>query len=146
LDIAASVTAALADKICVMVTHNRGAGTRTPIDDQLKRAGPAGYWNQPRSHNAVVAAIAQGRADWGVAIKPVAAAVGLGFIPLTEEHYEFAVRTELRSESAVTMFQEAHYRPAGRPCVLWDLSRVRYSPMCCDQVKSAQLGPNFKFR
>ncbi len=76
-----AVSAALADNACLMVNRNAGAGTRTLIDRLLKGAKPPGYWNQPRSHNAVAAAIAQGRADWGVAIRPVAETLGLGFIP-----------------------------------------------------------------
>ena len=55
-----------------MVNRNAGAGTRILIDRLLGAARPAGYGNQPRSHNAVAAAVAQGRADWGVAIEPVA--------------------------------------------------------------------------
>ncbi len=106
-DLLSSVAAALADKACMMVNRNQGAGTRTLIDGQLNGARPPGYWNQPRSHNAVAAAIAQGRADWGVAIKPVADALGLGFIPLAEEHYDFAVRSDPRRGSAVSAFQEA---------------------------------------
>ena len=55
-----------------MVNRNAGAGTRILIDQLLGGARPPGYGNQPRSHNAVAAAVAQGRADWGVAIEPVA--------------------------------------------------------------------------
>ena len=46
---------------------------------------------QTKSHNAVAAAVAQGRADWGVAIDTVARQYGLGFIPVQEEHYDFIV-------------------------------------------------------
>jgi len=46
---------------------------------------------QARSHNAVAAAVAQGRADWGVAIQWVAERNGLGFLPLSHEHYDFVV-------------------------------------------------------
>jgi len=84
----AAVRAALADPACIMVNRNQGAGTRILIDRLLGEARPDGYWNQPRSHNAVAAAIAQARADWGVTIAPVARASGLGFIPLAEEHYD----------------------------------------------------------
>ena len=87
-----AVAAALADPACLMVNRNSGAGTRTLIDRLLKGARPPGYWNQPRSHNAVAASVAQGRADWGVAIRPVAEALGLGFNPLASEDYDFAVR------------------------------------------------------
>src|SRR5262249_11115269 len=86
----AAIVAALSDPDCIMVNRNQGAGTRLLIDSLLKNARPAGYWNQPRSHNGVAASVAQSRADWGVAIKPVADDLGLGFIPLAEEHFDFA--------------------------------------------------------
>jgi putative molybdopterin biosynthesis protein len=105
--LAASVEAALGNKDCIMVNRNQGAGTRTLIDDLVKGARPPGYWNQPRSHNAVVAAIAQERADWGVAIKQVADALGLRFIPLAAEHYDFAVLERSRNVAAITAFEEA---------------------------------------
>ncbi len=60
-----------------MVNRNAGSGTRVLVDGLLRGARPAGYANQPRSHNAVAAAIAQNRADWGVAIEPVARMYGL---------------------------------------------------------------------
>ena len=72
-----AVQAALADSGCIMVNRNAGAGTRILIDRLVGKARPAGYGNQPRSHNAVAAAVAQGRADWGVAIASVAAMYGL---------------------------------------------------------------------
>ena len=59
-----AVRAALADRGCIMVNRNQGAGTRILIDRLLGQARPDGYWNQPRSHNAVAAAVAQERADW----------------------------------------------------------------------------------
>src|SRR5207302_9118692 len=77
-----AVRAALADAACIMVNRNQGAGTRILIDRLLGDRRPDGYWNQPRSHNAVAAAVAQHRADWGMRIGPVADASGLGFIPL----------------------------------------------------------------
>ena len=64
-----ALKAALADPDCIMVNRNAGAGTRILIDQLLGAARPPGYGNQPRSHNAVAAAVAQGRADWGVAIQ-----------------------------------------------------------------------------
>ena len=70
-----AVKAALADPSCLMVNRNAGAGTRVLIDQLLGGARPKGYANQPKSHNAVAAAIAQARADWGIAIEPVATAL-----------------------------------------------------------------------
>jgi molybdopterin molybdotransferase/putative molybdopterin biosynthesis protein len=99
-----AVGAALADPTCIMVNRNQGAGTRILIDRLLGKARPDGYWNQPRSHNAVAAAVAQHRADWGMTIAPVAHGSGLGFIPLAEEHYDFALVTARRGRPAVQAF------------------------------------------
>ena len=103
----AAVSAALADAACIMVNRNQGAGTRILIDRLLGEARPDGYWNQPRSHNAVAAAVAQHRADWGMTIAPVAHAAGLGFIPLAEEHYDFALVRARKRRPAVQAFLEA---------------------------------------
>ncbi|MCK1284151.1 molybdopterin biosynthesis protein [Bradyrhizobium sp. 44] len=102
-----AVVAALADSSCIMVNRNQGAGTRILIERLLGGARPEGYWNQPRSHNAVAAAVAQHRVDWGVTIAPVAHAVGLGFIPLAEEHYDFALVTARKQRPAVQAFLAA---------------------------------------
>jgi putative molybdopterin biosynthesis protein len=103
----AAVRAALADPACIMVNRNQGAGTRILIDRLLGEARPDGYWNQPKSHNAVAAAIAQARADWGMTIAPVAHASGLGFIALAEEHYDFALVTARKQRPAVQAFLDA---------------------------------------
>ncbi|WP_407170570.1 molybdopterin biosynthesis protein [Bradyrhizobium sp. ORS 111] len=102
-----AVRAALADPACIMVNRNQGAGTRILIDRLLGGSRPDGYWNQPRSHNAVAAAVAQHRADWGMTIAPVAHASGLGFIPLAEEHYDFALATARKTRPAVRAFLDA---------------------------------------
>jgi molybdenum cofactor synthesis domain-containing protein len=102
-----AVRAALADAACIMVNRNQGAGTRILIDRLLGEARPDGYWNQPKSHNAVAAAVAQHRADWGMTIAPVAHAAGLGFIPFAEEHYDFALVTARKQRPAVQAFLRA---------------------------------------
>ena len=84
-------------------SHKR-AGLPPEIDDLLKGARPPGYANQPKSHNAVAAAIAQNRADWGVAIEPVAKIYGLGFLPVAPEHYDFLVVDSRRERPAVQAF------------------------------------------
>lgn len=109
-----AVRAALADPACIMVNRNQGAGTRILIDRLLAGSRPDGYWNQPRSHNAVAAAVAQHRADWGMTIAPVAAASGLGFIPLAEEHYDFALVTVRKQRPAVQAFLDALASDEGR--------------------------------
>jgi len=102
-----AVRAALANPGCIMVNRNQGAGTRILIDRLLGDARPDGYWNQPRSHNAVAATVSQGRADWGMTIAPVADAANLGFIPLAEEHYDFALVTARKHRPAVQAFLNA---------------------------------------
>ena len=107
LDAEQAVRAAIADPACIMVNRNQGAGTRILIDRLLGEARPDGYWNQPRSHNAVAAAVAQGRADWGMTIAPVARASNLGFIPFAEEHYDFALVAARKDRPAVRAFLDA---------------------------------------
>jgi putative molybdopterin biosynthesis protein len=99
--------AALGDRDCLMVNRNAGAGTRVLLDRLLGRARPAGYSNQPRSHNAVAAAVAQGRADWGIAIESVANLYGLGFLPITPEDYDFLLVESRRDRPPVRAFLEA---------------------------------------
>ena len=102
-----AVKMALADTSALMVNRNAGAGTRVLIDKLLAGARPPGYANQPKSHNAVAAAIAQSRADWGVAIEPVAKLYGLGFLPLSPEHYDFLVLENRAGRPAVQAFLAA---------------------------------------
>jgi molybdopterin molybdotransferase/putative molybdopterin biosynthesis protein len=102
-----AIKAALADDKALMVNRNAGAGTRVLIDKLLGGARPPGYANQPKSHNAVAAAVAQGRADWGVAIEPVAKLYGLGFLPVAPEHYDFLLVETRRARPAVQAFLAA---------------------------------------
>lgn len=102
-----AVASALGDPSCMMVNRNQGAGTRILIDRLLRGARPDGYWNQPKSHNAVAAAIAQNRADWGMSIAPVAAASNLGFIPYADEHYDFALVIARKQRPSVQAFLDA---------------------------------------
>jgi putative molybdopterin biosynthesis protein len=97
--------AALADPDCIMVNRNAGSGTRILTDRMLNGARPPGYWSQPKSHNAVAVAIAQNRADWGVAIETVALQYDLGFIPMQDEHYDFIVPKARLGRAPVRRFQ-----------------------------------------
>jgi putative molybdopterin biosynthesis protein len=103
--VADAVAAALADGDCVLANRNRGSGTRVLIEQLLGPARPAGYLNEARSHNAVAAAVAQGRADWGVAIATVARSACLGFLPLQEERYDFVTPHARARRPAVERFR-----------------------------------------
>jgi putative molybdopterin biosynthesis protein len=101
-----AVAAALADPNGVMVNRNVGSGTRVLVDRLLGDRRPRGYGVQTRSHNAVAAAVQQRRADWGVAINTIALQYGLGFIPLTQEQYDFVIPTARLDRNAVRLFCE----------------------------------------
>jgi putative molybdopterin biosynthesis protein len=109
-----AVTAALADPACVLANRNRGSGTRVLIDRLLGEAQPPGYLTESKTHQAVSAAVVQGRADWGVAIEPVARECGLGFLPLREERYDFAAPRARLDRPAVRAFRELLLSPEVR--------------------------------
>jgi len=112
-DLGQALAALLADPQAIMVNRNQGSGTRVLLDRLLNGTRPQGYWNQPASHNAVATAIAQNRADWGMAIRPVAQALGLGFLPVADEHYDFAVWETPRNPAAIAAFEAALSESAG---------------------------------
>ena len=103
-DATQAIAAALAASDCVMVNRNAGSGTRILVDRLLAGAKPAGYGVQTRSHNAVAVAVAQQRADWGVAIDTVARQYGLAFIPVQEERYDFVVPKQRLARAPVRAF------------------------------------------
>jgi putative molybdopterin biosynthesis protein len=90
---------------CLMVNRNRGSGTRVLLDGLLQGRRPPGSAVEVRSHNAVAAAVAQGRADWGIAIEPVARLYSLEFQPLRAERYDFAVPADRWDRPAVIAFR-----------------------------------------
>jgi putative molybdopterin biosynthesis protein len=100
-----ATTAAIGDADCVMVNRNQGSGTRALIDRLLGGARPRGYAVQPRNHNAVAAAVSQGRADWGVTLDTVARSAGLGFIPVQAEQFDFITPRSRSNRPAVRVFK-----------------------------------------
>jgi putative molybdopterin biosynthesis protein len=125
------------DAACVMVNRNQGSGTRILIDRLLMGKKPAGYAVQPTNHNAVAAAIAQGRADWGLAIESVARANGLGFLPYQQEQYDFVVPLSRRNRPAVKAFIEVLQDPANRD----HLSQLGLNGTSLNRVGNAQRVP-----
>ena len=53
----------------------------------------------------MAAAVVQGRADWGIAIRTVANQSGLGFLPLMMEHYDFVVPRSRLGRPALQAFR-----------------------------------------
>ena len=69
---------------------------------------------QPRNHNAVAAAVAQRRADWGMTLETVARGAGLGFLPVQHEQYDFVVPHARAERPAVVAFRALLQDPATR--------------------------------
>jgi putative molybdopterin biosynthesis protein len=109
-----AIAEARRDRSCVMVNRNQGSGTRALIDRLLDGARPEGYAVQPRNHNAVAAAVAQERADWGVTLDIVARGAGLGFLPVQEERYDFVVPVSRADRPGVVAFRTLLDDPATR--------------------------------
>ena len=81
------------------VNRQRGAGTRVLFDYKLKQAGVSpdeidGYDAEAATHMAVAAQVAGGEADCGMGVYSAAHAMGLDFIPVGDEEYDFAMRPE----------------------------------------------------
>jgi branched-chain amino acid transport system substrate-binding protein len=57
--------------------------------------------------NAGAVAVVQARADWGVAIEPVAKLYGLDFLPIAPEQYDFLIVESRRNRAAVQAFLQA---------------------------------------
>ncbi len=84
-----------------IVNRNQGSGTRVLIDELLAGEQPPGYLHQAKTHHAVAAAVAQGRADWGVTLDTVAAGSGLKFRFLQDEQFDLAIPAARRDRPAV---------------------------------------------
>jgi putative molybdopterin biosynthesis protein len=114
-----AIASAIDDPRCVMVNRNQGSGTRVLIDRLLGGAKPHGYAVQPRNHNAVAAAVVQGRADWGMTLdtfagKSSARGAGLGFLPVQAEQYDFIVPRSRADRPGVVAFRTLLQRASTR--------------------------------
>jgi putative molybdopterin biosynthesis protein len=116
--VADAIRMAIEDPACVMVNRNQGSGTRALIDRALQGARPHGYAVQPRSHNAVAAAVTQHRADWGVTLETVARQSGLGFLPLQAERFDFLTPRTRASRPGVKAFKALLAEPTTRDALL----------------------------
>lgn len=106
-----AIAAVRRDPHCRMVNRHAGSGTRILIDRLLAGVQPPGYAIQPRNHQAVVAAVAQGRADWGVAIEAVALRAGLLCLPICDEEFDFVVPEPRWLRPAVIAFRDLLREP-----------------------------------
>ena len=101
---------------CRYINRQRGAGTRLLLDHKLKTAGIdplgiAGYGREAATHMAVAAAVQSGSADAGMGVLSAAQAMGLGFIPVGEEEYDFAIPADFLGLAHVMFFIETLKNP-----------------------------------
>lgn len=109
----------IVDGDVLFINRVRGTGTRVLFDYLLKEEASKrglsfeevkrmvkGYRWEAKTHSAVAAAIAQGRADAGITLKAFADKYGLDFIPLQEEHYDFLIKRESLNKPAVQRLLE----------------------------------------
>lgn len=93
------------------INRQRGAGTRILLDYLMKKEGIApsdikGYELEAATHMAVAAAVSGGVADAGMGIESAARAMGLEFIPVGTEEYDFAAPLRSLSLEQVQRFLE----------------------------------------
>jgi putative molybdopterin biosynthesis protein len=98
-------------KRCRYINRQRGAGPRLFLDYLIKGEGISpeaieGYSREAVTHMAVAAAVQSGSADTGMGIASAAAALGLDFIPLGNEEYDFAIPSRFLELEPVQAFLE----------------------------------------
>jgi len=101
------------------INRQRGSGTRMLLDYELKKAGidPAsipGYEREVTTHIAVALAVKSGEADAGMCVYSAAKALGLPFVPVAQERYELAIRTEHARDPRIAALVTAIRSPAFR--------------------------------
>jgi excisionase family DNA binding protein len=100
-----------------IVNRSLATGTRLLFDRELKRAGVAGdrirgYDHEVSRHMDVGLEILAGRADAGPGIRPVAALLGLEFLPLRQERYDLLVTRERFFDQGIQYFLSLLHEPA----------------------------------
>lgn len=93
----------------VFVNRQKGAGTRILVDYLLKKEGInqeniIGYDREMTTHMSVAASVSSGAADAGVGVFSAAKTMGLDFIPIGEEEYDFAVPSKYIDNDMFLLF------------------------------------------
>lgn len=93
------------------VNRQRGAGTRQLLDFELKKrnldsAKIIGYNRELTTHMTVAVTIQAGGADVGLGIFSAAEAMGLDFVPVGYEEYDFLVPIKYLEDSRILRFVE----------------------------------------
>ncbi len=109
----------LIEKEVRIVNRTSGSGTRILFDHLLEQSagkldrdfreakrGIPGYEVELATHNAIAAAIRDGKAEAGLGIRSVAEAQGLDFVELQDEEFDFLCRADLLDSEEGRAFQE----------------------------------------
>lgn len=115
-----------------VVNRGLGTGTRKLFDLKLAEAGVdvaalPGYGTELNRHMDVGLEVLSGRADCGPAIRPVAALLGLDFLPVSWERFDLLVPKDRFFDQAVQLFlnmlPEPDFRALGEHLEGYDLSQ-----------------------
>ncbi|MDF2633289.1 MAG: molybdenum cofactor synthesis domain containing protein [Pelosinus sp.] len=85
------------------INRQRGSGTRMLLDYELKKikihsSQICGYEKEVGTHMAVGASILAGAADTGLGVQAAAKALGLDFIPVSQEQYDLILNFDIADE------------------------------------------------
>ncbi|MBM5804686.1 MAG: LysR family transcriptional regulator [Candidatus Verstraetearchaeota archaeon] len=99
-----------------LINRNLGSGTRELLDRLLRehRIAPKdvkGYDFEVRTHEEVARAVEEGRADVGLGLRATASVLGLDFVKVCEESFDFVVERRRLGKSSVRAFIEALKSP-----------------------------------
>lgn len=99
----------LTGKDVTFVNRQKGSGTRILTDyllrkNELDSMNICGYDREMTTHMAVAAAVESGTADAGVGVFSAANAMGLDFIPIGFEEYDFAIPRKYLDTEAIKDF------------------------------------------
>ncbi len=95
----------------VFVNRQKGSGTRILLDFKLNKLGIdtasiRGYEREMTTHMTVASAVLSETAHVGLGIKSSAKAMGLDFIPIGEEEYDFIIPSEFMNDERIKGFIE----------------------------------------
>lgn len=106
----------LARKDVIFVNRQKGSGTRILTDYLLKNSGIdtkqiRGYDRDMTTHMAVAAAVESGTADVGVGVSSAANAMGMDFISIGFEEYDFAIPKKYMETDIIKNFLQVLKSP-----------------------------------
>lgn len=95
----------------VFVNRQKGSGTRILLDYKLgvldiDSSEISGYDREMTTHMTVASAVLSGTADVGLGILSSAQTIGLDFIPIGEEEYDFAILSQFLQDEKTKRFIE----------------------------------------